>query len=216
MNNFPENITAVVAGSGNICIDIITALLRHDATVVVPVKSYEEIRSLQDITADISTGDLVPVLADIPDHHRATYLFEDIELRFGQINLTIIVFDNDYADTPLTQTPYEEWERMQRDSISACFMVGKVILEFMKRNLQGIYRNAHGIYVAVSDTASRGRSKLSPLSAIAIYIQGELSKIFAEEVQDTGIKFHHIIATEFNRQTGGPDIARYILNLCTV
>ena len=215
MNNFPENIISVVAGSGNTCINIITALLRHDATVIVPVKSYDEILSLEKITVDAMSGELVPVLADIPDHHRASALFEDMEGRFGQINLTIIVFDNDYSDDLLTETPYEEWERMQRDSISAYFIVGKVILEFMKRNAQGIYRNAHGIYIAVSDTFSCDSTKISPLTVIAMHMQAALSKIFEEEVKYTGIKYYHVFAEDFSMQDGNYDVARYIIDLCT-
>lgn len=216
MSNFPENIISVVAGSGNTCQHIITALLNHNATVIVPVKSFVEIQSLQKATADVTLGELVPVLAAIPDHHRASRLFEDIEGRFGQINLTIIVFDNNYSGGQLTETPYEEWERMQQNSISSCFVVGKVILDFMKRNAQGVYRNAHGIYIAVSDRYSCDKAKTSPLTIIAAHMQAELSKIFAEEVKYTGIKYYHIIADDFNSQTNDYDIAQYIIDLCAV
>jgi len=214
MSNFPENIISVVAGSGTTCYNIITALLSNNATVIVPVKSYDEIQSLQEISARITLGELVPVLADIPDHHRANHFFEDVEGRFGQINLTIIVFDNDYSDSQLTETTYEEWERMQRNSISACFIVGKVILEFMKRNAQGVYRNAHGIYIAVSNTLSLDKAKISPLNVIAAHMQAELSKIFAEEVKYSGIKYYHVFADDFNTGADDHDIARYIIDLC--
>ena len=216
MSNFPENIISVVAGNGNICMNIITALLRHDATVIVPVKSYNEIESLQKITINTRSGELVPVLADIPDHHRANHFFEDIEGRFGQINLTIIVFDNEYSDNPLTETPYEEWERMQQNSISAYFIVGKVILDFMKRNAQGIYRNAHGIYIAVSNTSLPDKARISPLTVIAAHVQAELSKVFAEEVKYSGIKYYHVFADDFNTGVDGYDIARYIIDLVMV
>lgn len=216
MRNFPENIIAVVAGNGNICMDIITALLKHDAIVIVPVKSYNEIESLQNITTNTHFGELVPVLADIPDHHRANHFFEDIEGRFGQINLTIIVFDNEYSDSPLTETSYEEWERMQQNSISTYFVVGKVILEFMKRNARGIYRNAHGIYIAVSNTSLTDNAKISPLTVIAAHMQAELSKIFAEEIKYSGIKYYHVFADDFNTRIDGYDITRYIIDLVMV
>ncbi|MBB6111972.1 hypothetical protein SAMN05421821_11577 [Mucilaginibacter lappiensis] len=216
MSNFPENIISVVAGTGNTCHHIITALLSHNATVIVPVKSFDEIQSLQKTTTNVTSGELVPVLADIPNHHGASNFFEDIEVRFGQVNLTIIVFDNNYSGYQLTETPYEEWERMQQNSISACFVVGKVILEFMKRNAQGIYRNAHGIYIAVSDRYSQDKAKISPLTVIAAHMQAELSKVFAEEIKYTGIKYYHIVADDFNSQINDYDIARYIIDLCTV
>ncbi|GAA3990103.1 hypothetical protein GCM10022210_49500 [Mucilaginibacter dorajii] len=204
MGSFSREFISIVAGAGDAWLKIISGLLSNNATVIVPVKSYDELQLLKEVTAPVTTGELVTLLTDLSDYNKAAGFLEDIKACFGNIDLIVLVFDNDCPDNPLTEVSYTEWERMVHDSISACFIAGKIILQSMKRQ-------THGMYITISNTPSPAHGNLSSLAAIAGCMQAELSKLFAAEVKLYGIKYYHVFTDP--AQEDGHHVARYIIQL---
>jgi NADP-dependent 3-hydroxy acid dehydrogenase YdfG len=204
MSNCSREFIAIIAGSGDACLNIINGLLKNNATVIVPVKSYHELELLKAAIGPVTTGELVTLLTDLPDYDKAVSFLEDIKACFGKIDLIVVVFNNEGPAGPLTEVPYTEWERMEHDSITACFIAGKVILDSLKRQ-------CYGTYITVTNALSPASGNLSPLSTIAGAMQTELSKQFNIEVRPHGVKYYHVFTDQTRERIDS--IAPYIINL---
>src|SRR5260370_40965203 len=100
MSRFSKAFISIVAGTGDPWLKIISGLLNNNATVIVPVKCYDELQLLKDVTSSIATGELITFFTDLPDYDKAVGFLEDIKACFGRIDLIVLVIDNDCPVSP--------------------------------------------------------------------------------------------------------------------
>jgi NADP-dependent 3-hydroxy acid dehydrogenase YdfG len=194
MKKINNSITAVVIGSGKIWCEIIMNLLHENALVIVPAKDFDEIKQLSACTTDTKSR-LVTLLADISDYQRASGLLNDITAKYGRIDLAVAVFDNSklLPDTLLIDLKYSEFEQMVSNNIINYFMVCQLMLHSMKKY-------GHGVYISVSSDIHEYENHYSRLTSFIEKMQVEMSRIFANEVVATGVKYYHLFTGDYIRR----------------
>src|SRR5687768_16502 len=89
-----NKITMVAGHVDDVLFEIIKNLLKQDATVVVPVRSSDDILVLKKQVAGIESGKLVTILTDFPDEDKATMIINTIVEQYGQLDMVVGVFDH--------------------------------------------------------------------------------------------------------------------------
>ena len=179
-------ITFVAGGAGLPGAGIVRSFLQEDATVIVPVKSARSLALLKDYLGDTGSGRLVTLLTDYPDYDKAFEVAESIVEAYGPINLAVAAFDSPPASSCLTELTISDWQKMADENMTAGFVVGRVILQMMKASGQGMY-------ISMSRTKDFEKTACSALANIAAVLQVELARIFAQEIQATGVRYHHLL-----------------------
>jgi NAD(P)-dependent dehydrogenase (short-subunit alcohol dehydrogenase family) len=186
MTHFLTGKVALIAGgAGHTGIGIVRALLQEDATAIVPARSARDIGRLKEHVSGIKQGRLVTLLADYPDYDKAFDMAEDIVSAFGQIDIAVTALDSPAASACLTELAITDWQKMADENITAGFVVGRVVLEMMKKN-------GYGMYISMSHTEDFEKKSSLALANIAATLQVEMARIFAEGIKGSGIRYHHL------------------------
>ena len=178
-------IALVAGGTGDTGVGIVRAFLQEDATVIVPGKSARSIASLKEYVAGTQQGRLVTLLADYPDYDKAFDVAENIVEEFGQIDLGVAALESPAASPCLTELEITDWQKMADENITAGFVIGRVVLEMMKKN-------RGGMYISMCNTEDLEKKSWSALANIAATLQVEMARIFAEGIKQYGIRYHHL------------------------
>jgi hypothetical protein len=179
-------IALVAGGTGDTGAGIVHAFLREDATVIVPAKSARSIASLKEYVAGTQHGRLVTLLADYPDYDKAFDVAENIVEEFGQIDLGVAALESPAASPCLTELEITAWQKMADENITAGFVIGRVVLEMMKKN-------RCGMYISMCNTEDLEKKSWSALANIAATLQVEMARIFFEGIKEYGIRYHHLL-----------------------
>jgi NAD(P)-dependent dehydrogenase (short-subunit alcohol dehydrogenase family) len=175
-----------IAGAAGITGTGITrCLLQQGATVVAPAKRAQDIIHLKQSVEDIPTGRLITLLVDMPDHHKAFELAETIVEELGRLELAIIALDPPSPSTELTSLPALAWHKMLDEHLTVFFICGRIILDLMKQNRQGMY-------ISVSNTDHLEPHPWAALSNLYAKLEIEMARTFARETACYGIQYHHL------------------------
>ena len=178
-------IALVAGGTGDTGMGIVQSLLQEDATVIVPAKSARDIARLKEHVPGARQGRLVTLLADYPDYDKAFDIAENIVSAFGQIDLAVAALESPAASPCLTELEIADWQKMADENITAGFVMGRVILQLMKKN-------RCGMYISMSNTGDFEKRSTSALANIAATLQVEMARIFFEGIREYGIRYHHL------------------------
>ena len=199
-----DKVALVAGGAGQTGPGIVRSLLREDATVIVPARSARDIGRLKEYVSSMAKGRLVTLLADYPDYDKAFDMADDILSAFGRIDLAVAAFDSPAASRCLTELAITEWQKMADENITAGFVVGRVVLEAMKKR-------HGGMYVSMSHTCDFEKRPSSTLANIAATLQVEMARMFCEGIKEYGVRYHHLFIS--NDVTGAPAPGDFIVQL---
>lgn len=166
-------------------VGVVRALLARGATVIVPARSLHELTWLKDDVADISTGKLITLLSDMPDYDKAVDIIEGILEEFGRIDLVVSAFECRWSGPSLIDVGICDWQKVIDQYVTAYFVAGRVVLHKMRE------RN-HGTFISIADSESIQVKAYSSLAGIATGMQVELSRLFAENIKESNVGFHHL------------------------
>jgi len=189
MTHFLTGKVALIAGgAGHTGVGIVRALLQEDATVIVPARSARDISRLKDHVPGARQGRLVTLLSDYPDYDKAFDMADDIVSAFGQIDIAVTALDSPAASPCLAELAITDWQKMADENITAGFVVGRVVLEMMKKN-------RCGMYISMSHTEDFEKKSSSALANIAATLQVEMARLFFEGIKEYGIRYHHLFVS---------------------
>jgi NADP-dependent 3-hydroxy acid dehydrogenase YdfG len=195
MDNKSVGKIALVAGyAGSPCVGIIKSFLEEGSTVILPAKSADEVAYIKNHLIEVSTGNLITLLTDLPDFDKAFDTAENIIQEFGRIDIAVIIFENNWFGPLLSEIDINEWQKVADKYITSYFVIGRVLLQLMKQQ-------PYGMYVAVSDMESLMKDPHHSLANFAANAQIEIAKIFAEEMAATGVRYYHL----FTHKSGLPE-----------
>lgn len=194
----------IAGGTGDTGMGIVQSLLQEDATVIVPAKSARDIGRLKGCVSGIKQGRLVTLLADYPDYDKAFDIAENIVSAFGQIDLAVAALESPAASPCLTELAITDWQKMADENITAGFVMGRVVLQMMKKN-------RCGMYISMSNTEDFQKKSSSALANIAATLQVEMARIFFEGIREYGIRYHHLFVG--NRAEGSRGVGDFIVQL---
>ena len=182
-----DNKIAMVAGHvDDILFEIIKSLLEQNATVVVPVRSSDDILVLKKQVAGIDSGKLTTLLTDFPDEYKASMIINTIVEQYGQLDMVVGVFDHPHTSHALSRVRSGDWQQAIEENLTAYFIAGKVCIAAMKKK-------QHGMFLAISSIASSAKDCSSALTNVMAVSRMEITKQFYEEVKNSGVRFYHLL-----------------------
>jgi len=181
-----NKITMVAGHIDDVLFGIIKSLLEQDATVVVPVRSSDDIGVLKKQVAEIESGKLITILTDFPDEDKALMITNTIVEQYGQLDMVVGVFDHPHVSHALSRVGSGDWQQAIEENLTAYFIAGKVCIAAMKKK-------QHGMFLAISSIAAPGKDCSNSLTNVMAVSRMEMTKQFYEEVKNSGVRFYHLL-----------------------
>ena len=215
---FKDKVILIKGEVTDLSMGIIHSFLKEMAIVIFPAKSFqqvEKIKSFRDVNA---YENFITLLIDVQDFDKVTETCETITEKFNNIDIAIEIPDFSNAKTALTETSMDEWNNMMETDMLPFFMGARIVLKMMKGN-------ANGMFVHVSDARFFENVTSCALARVAFTTRIEMSKIFAEEADRSGVRYYHLWAQDMSscnetpKPAGGPPerspevISREIMDL---
>jgi NADP-dependent 3-hydroxy acid dehydrogenase YdfG len=184
--------TAIVSGSsGSGSIGFIRALLAQNATVIVPVNSNDELTLINRHVSDLLSGKLIIELTDLQDCDKMQYLIDTCCEKYGELDIALFGFDKQWAGASLSDLNFEEWERVMARFMNTFFVFGRIVLHKMREQ-------KNGFFISLSDTDDLEPKPYSSLINVAAKARLEMAKVFANEVHEEEVRYHHLFVTNVN------------------
>jgi len=181
-----NKITMVAGHVDDILFEIIKGLLEQGATVVVPVRSSDDILVLKNQVSGIESGKLITILTDFPDEDKAIMIINTIVEQYGQLDMVVGVFDHPHVSHALSRVGSGDWQQAIEENLTTYFIAGKVCIAAMKKK-------QHGMFLAISSIATSGRDCSNSLTNVIAVSRMEMTKQFYEEVKNSGVRFYHLL-----------------------
>lgn len=181
-----NKITMVAGHIDDLLFEIIKSLLEQEATVVVPVRSSDDIVMLKKQVAKIESGKLITILTDFPDEDKAFMITNTIVEQYGQLDMVVGVFDHPHVSHALSRVGSWDWQQAIEENLTAYFIAGKVCIAAMKKK-------QHGMFLAISNIAASGKDCSNSLTNVMAVSRMEMTKQFYEEVKNSGVRFYHLL-----------------------
>jgi len=195
MQQLDENMTGkiiLVAGATNPTGEaIVRYFLEKGATVIAPAKSLDEIKKLKAGVANITNGNLITQLAELPDYDTGFDIAEAIVEKFGRIHIGISFFTELRCKSQLTELNISDWQTTVDNELTPFFVSARLILHTMKIN-------NGGLYISLCDGSLAEQHNFPPLSKIAANVKMEMSKMFADETKKYNVKYYHLAVNHNN------------------
>ena len=186
MEKLFKNKVVLISGEVNsLSIEIIHSFLKEMAIVIFPAKSLHQIDMIKSFDDINQYENFITLLIDVQDFDKLIETCETITDRFGKIDISIEIPGFSKCIKELTEASIEEWNHMMETDMVPFFMGARIVLNMMKDNL-------NGMFVHISDSRLFENLKSNALTRIAFTTKMEMSKIFAEEAQQHGIRYYHL------------------------
>jgi NADP-dependent 3-hydroxy acid dehydrogenase YdfG len=186
MENFFKDKVVLVSGqAGTLSMEIIHSFLKEMAVVIFPAKSLHQIEMIKSFSDINRYENFITLLIDVQDFDKVKETCETITDRFGKFDISIQIPEFSRCKKRLTEASIDEWNNMTETEMVPFFMGARIVLNMMKGNLSSMF-------VHISDSTLFENLKSNALTRIAFTTKMEMSKIFAEEAHQHGIRYYHL------------------------
>ncbi|MFT3827552.1 MAG: SDR family NAD(P)-dependent oxidoreductase [Chitinophagaceae bacterium] len=175
----------VYGGSNPVAMGVLRYLLAEDAVVIAPSESSHDIQLQKEYVSDIETGRLITLLTDMPVYEKYEEINEGIIEQYGHIDMMVALFDGLRPVAGLLDAETTSWQQVT-DQMTVYYSCGRLILRLMRR-LQ------KGTFVCISNAANLLPNAHNALSNVGGAAISEMSRLFYKELQNTPVKFHHLL-----------------------
>ncbi len=202
-NSFKDKVILIMGEVNALSMGIIHSFLKEMAIVIFPAKSLEQVNTIKSFRDINEYKNFITLLIDVQDFDKVTETCETITEKFSRIDISIEIPEFSNSSKNLTEASIDEWNNMMDTDMLPFFMGARIVLNLMKGN-------PNGMFVHVSDSRLFGNIKSCALARLAFSTRMEMSKIFAEEAQHSGVRYYHLWAqdlsscTENLKPEGGP------------
>lgn len=189
----------VAGGAGGVGEGIVRALLKQGARVIVPSRSEEKLRGLEDYCKDIGTGELMTLVGDLGDEEPARALQNQIYERFRELDVAVASLGGWWQGKPLTSVDMATWERIVRENLTSHFLALKMLVPLLHPKT--------GSYVHINGFSAEQPFAMAGPVAMASAAQKSMALTLAEELKPTGIRVYELILGPIQtrrRQGSGP------------
>jgi NAD(P)-dependent dehydrogenase (short-subunit alcohol dehydrogenase family) len=177
----------VVAGGAGVAGECVTgALLRRGATVAVPSRSPARLDRLRSGLDTAVLPRLHEILGDVGDPVGVTDVRDRVTAEIGPLDGVIASLGAWWEGAPLSEVPYEVWQRILHDNLTAHFLVARAFLPLL-RDRPG------GVYVALSGIAALRPIPLSGPISVTDAAQTMLMRVLAAELADDPVRIHEVV-----------------------
>jgi len=196
----------VAGGTGGIGEGIVRVLLEGGWTVFVPVRGTEKGDKLKAFTADITSGRLNFISADLSVGPEVAELKRQILQAAGSVDLVVVSVGSSYYGYSLHRIARAEWERLLTENLATHFNLQH---EFLAQ----LHTQNRGIYVTLTGPEADSVHPETGLMSVLAAAQKMMSRVEALEAAGTGVKVYSVtsrtpIATRTRGEQSGPDWIR--------
>jgi NAD(P)-dependent dehydrogenase (short-subunit alcohol dehydrogenase family) len=172
----------VAGGTGVAGETVVTALLRHAATVVVPSRTPERIARLREVA---DSADLHTLVGRTDDLASAIALRERIVTEIGPIDGVVASLGGWWEGALLTEIEIGQWQRIIEDNLTSHFVVARTFLgELAKR--------PGSVYVALGGIAATKPVPCSGPVSVTGAAQAMLMRVLSEELKGAHVRLHEV------------------------
>ncbi len=217
MYDFTNRVVVVTGGSGNLGSAIVRCFQASGAHVVIVDRNQDRIN---EVFAELvgSNDHLLAGERDVTDPEQMERLAQDIQARFGRIDVLVNTVGGYKAGSPVHETPLETWDFMMNLNARSVFVVSRAILPAMLSQKSGkiINISSRSALAAQGNDAAYSAAK----SAVA-----RLSESMAAEYKHQGIRVNAILPSalvsaqdlqaDATRGVTPDSVAEVVLFLCS-
>ena len=174
----------VAGGAGGVGEGIVRSLLRRGARVLVPARSEEKLRGLEEYCQGLP-GELITLVGDLSGEETARALQNRIYERFRELDVAVASLGGWWQGKPLTSVDMATWDRVLRENLTAHFLALKMLVPLLHPKT--------GSYVHVNGFSAEQAYPMAGPVAMAAAAQKSMVLTLAEELEPTGIHVYELI-----------------------
>ncbi len=185
MKALTNKIVLVAGGTGNVGEGIVRAFLEADALVIVPYRNEAKLERLRQYVADVPTGNLLGMFAEMDNLEGVRTLQGDILRRFQHIDIAVASLGGWQQGLPLTSVSMETWDTIVKDNLTAHFLAIKAFIPLLSPQT--------GVYIHIN---GQGSELIAPMAApVAAMAAAQKSMVLtmAQELSRTKIRVYEFI-----------------------
>jgi NAD(P)-dependent dehydrogenase (short-subunit alcohol dehydrogenase family) len=178
MGILENKIALVTGGAGGVGEGIVEAFLEEGATVIVPSRREDRLRSLRGRLT--SPGRLITYGVDVGSVKGAEALRDRILSSVGRIDIVVACLADRLVDSVLAEISPAKWQQILDTNLTAHFVVAKTFLPVLSKT--------HGSsYIFIS--SQHGPDPASIASAAQL----RLKDVLAEEYKRSGVRINAVV-----------------------
>src|SRR3954447_543682 len=174
----------VAGGAGGVGEGIVRSLLKRGARVLVPSRSAEKLRGLEEYCQGLP-GELITLTGDLGGEEPARALQSQIYERFRELDVAVASLGGWWQGKPLTSVDMATWDRVLRENLTAHFLALKMLVPLLHPKT--------GSYVHVNGFSAEQPYPMAGPVAMAAAAQKSMVLTLAEELKPTGIRVYELI-----------------------
>lgn len=178
-------VAVVASGTSDVGAGVVKALLSQDCQVIVLGQSNSEMLWLNNYVSGTLSGTLITELSDLSDYDKINDLTDQVEDKYGPIDIAVAPFDQHWIGPMLVDVEYTEWEKVLFKNLNEFFIFGKIMLQRMQNR-----RN--GYFASIGDTGNLDSKPYSSLANITASAEMSMVRIFSAEVSASNVIYHHL------------------------
>ncbi|MFA0963503.1 SDR family NAD(P)-dependent oxidoreductase [Roseivirga sp. BDSF3-8] len=136
----------IAGGAGAVGEGVVRRLLRHDATVLVPVRDAKKGEWLRTHLEQqsVSTSRLLIQQAEFDEPEVAAEFSETIRKDHADIDAAVASIGGWWQGAPIHQTSWMDWQQVLRNNLSAHFLFMKAVYPILAERKSGMYVMING------------------------------------------------------------------------
>jgi NAD(P)-dependent dehydrogenase (short-subunit alcohol dehydrogenase family) len=176
----------LVAGGAGVAGECVTrALLDRGATVAVPSRSPARLDRLRSGLDPAVFPRLHGVPGDLGDPTGVVGVRDRVVAEIGPLDGVVASLGAWWEGAPLTEVPYEVWQRILHDNLTTHFLVAQTFLPLLRDR-------PDAVYIALSGIAALRPIPLSGPISVTDIAQTMLLRVFAAELDDEPVRIHEV------------------------
>jgi len=187
MASLKDKVVVVAGGTGSVGEGLVKSFLGHGALVVVPVRSAQKQRNLEEHVAEISAGTLRCIEAQVGDEESVNAFRKQVLEEFGSVDMAVACMGTWYYGYSLHRMPYEDWKQIIQNNLNTHFL-------FMRAFLSALHVQREGVYVMINGGNSELIAPETGAFSIAAAAQKMMTRVLAEEARGTNVRVHSVVA----------------------
>ncbi len=186
MNELQDQVVVVGGGTGSVGEGLVRTFLEEGATVIVPYRSEEKRRSLEQYVGGIAQGELVCLEGNIGDEESIQVFRNELHRHTDHVDLAVACIGGWYYGYSLHRMPFADWQRVLHNNLTTHFLFMRAILSLM-------HDRNHGTYVMINGGASEVIAPESGMISIVAAAQKMMTKVLVQEAHGTDIRVYAVV-----------------------
>ena len=191
MKALTNKVALIAGGAGGVGEGIVHQLLAEGATVIVPSRSPEKIRKLNEYVPVEQLANLHSYSVDISDVAAAEQFRDQIYEKFGVPDLLVASLGGWWQGSQLIDVPVSTWDTLLNDNLKSHFL-------FIRTFLPAQIKKNEGLYVLINGFSGVDPYPMAGPISIACAALIMMGRQIAREHADTQVNIRELVLGPLN------------------